>query len=117
MVCVICQDEISSTQLKHATNCAHTFHQTCWNQYIQHNEANILCPICKTEQTENTITLVIARSPIVSDDNSYQLEYNHENNESNDNKCSCSKHSFIIICLAIILMVISVACIITLLEN
>ena len=113
MVCVICQEDINSTQSKHVTNCAHTFHDSCWCQYIQHQQATILCPICKTEQANTTITLVIASSHSVSYDNSIEHEFD---NAESKNVCSISKHCFLIICLVTVLLVISIACILTMLE-
>lgn len=113
MTCVICQEEISSTETTHVTNCAHRFHDSCWSQYIQHQETNTLCPICKTEQTDMSITLVIASSPTISYDYSIQEEISGENNT---HLCACSKNAFVIICLMIILIIISITCVIAILK-
>jgi hypothetical protein len=39
-----------STKDVFITTCAHHFHQVCWNNYVNHQQFEVFCPICKTYQ-------------------------------------------------------------------
>jgi hypothetical protein len=52
ILCVICQDNISTNTNKICLPCAHSFHTVCITEYIQNKaqqKANIDCPICRTD--------------------------------------------------------------------
>lgn len=98
MVCVICQNEISVADKDiFITNCVHKFHRTCWDNYLNHQHEQVLCPICKTSQNER-ITIVVASSPV--------LVYDDVENDEIRNTCTCSKYLFIIILMLVIILII-----------
>lgn len=117
MVCVICQDGIADNDKLFVTSCAHTFHEQCWTDYVGHQQDIVVCPICKTYQNETPIenvshqdtvlTIVVASSP-----SSTYLEHD----TSITPKYTCSKHLFVIISLLIVLIVISTACLVTIMN-
>lgn len=48
-LCPICHDEYGTTQAIFKTPCNHIFHNNCLNQYCEHNNGNVVCPVCRRD--------------------------------------------------------------------
>ncbi len=66
--CPICFSDIFEDEFK--TNCGHTFHGECFNEYLTQFKLDICCPICKKENpiTYN-LTIQILNSNIIKKEN------------------------------------------------
>jgi hypothetical protein len=48
-ICPICYEKYGTTQGIYKTNCNHIFHNNCLNEYCEHNNGEIVCPICRAD--------------------------------------------------------------------
>ncbi len=47
--CSICYEEYGTTQAIYKTPCNHMFHNNCLNEYCEHHEGEIVCPLCRAD--------------------------------------------------------------------
>jgi len=47
--CPICHEEYGTTQAIYQTPCKHDFHNNCLNEYCEHYNGNIVCPVCRSD--------------------------------------------------------------------
>jgi|688.fasta_scaffold439057_2 hypothetical protein len=48
-VCTICHENYGTTQAIYKTICNHKFHNNCLNDYCEHKNGDILCPVCRAD--------------------------------------------------------------------
>ncbi len=119
MICVFCQEQIGKGEEVFVTTCAHRFHNKCWIEYVAHQQTNLVCPICKTSQTESDasksetqITIVVASTSTTN----YDTHNDFTMCEREKSTCCCSKNQLLIIALLIIILVITVSCVVVITE-
>ena len=47
--CPICYEKYGTNNAIYKTDCNHIFHNDCLNEYCEHTNGNITCPVCRAD--------------------------------------------------------------------
>lgn len=48
-LCPICHEDYGTELAIYKTPCNHMFHNNCLNQYCEHKNGDIVCPVCRSD--------------------------------------------------------------------